>query len=77
VEESYIDKIDVLLEIYEGWKNFAFPSPKVEELATRRIAICVKNNCGKFQTNKFCSLCGCYMPAKTRNPKSHCRLKKW
>lgn len=66
-----------LSEIIEGWKNLTFPSPKVEEEAKRRIAICVSNECKKFRANKTCALCGCYMPAKTRSMASKCLLKKW
>ena len=69
--------MSVLLEIYEGWKNFTFPNPAIEEEAKRRIAICVTNECGKFKTNKYCALCGCYMPAKVRSPKSRCKIRKW
>lgn len=66
-----------LSEIYAGWKNLTFPSPKVEEEAKRRIAICVSNECRKFKQNKSCALCGCYMPAKVRSPKSKCIIGKW
>ncbi len=66
-----------LLEIYEGWKNLAFPSPEIEAIAKKRIAICVGNQCKKFKANKTCALCGCYMPAKVRSPKSHCWIHKW
>jgi len=69
--------MSVLSEIYEGWKNLTFPSPQVEELAKKRIAICVSNECGKFRKNKSCALCGCYMPAKVRSSKSKCRIGKW
>ena len=66
-----------LSEIYEGWKNLTFPSPEIEKEAKRRIIICVTNECKKFRANKSCMLCGCYMPAKVRSPKSKCRLNKW
>ena len=69
--------MSVLQEIFDGWKNYAFPNPQVEEEAKKRMAICVENKCGKFLKNKACALCGCYMPAKVRSPKSHCLLKKW
>lgn len=66
-----------LSEIYEGWKNLTFPNPIIEELAKKRIAICVSNECKRFKPNKSCALCGCYMPAKVRSSKSKCGLKKW
>ena len=66
-----------LSEIYEGWKNYVFPNPRVEEEAKRRIEICVSNKCKKFNANKTCALCNCYMPAKVRSPKSKCGIGKW
>ncbi len=66
-----------LSEIYEGWKNYVFENPKVEAEAKRRMEICVSNKCGKFKHNNVCAMCGCYMPAKVRSPKSRCILKKW
>ena len=64
-----------LLEIYEGWKNLTFQNPKTEELAKKRIKICI--GCDKLNDRNFCQLCGCYMPAKVRSPKSRCRISKW
>jgi len=64
-----------LSEIFEGWKNFTFPNPRIEQEAKKRIKICV--DCTKLNNRNFCILCGCYMPAKTRSSKSHCILKKW
>jgi hypothetical protein len=66
-----------LEEIIEGWKNLTFPSLDVEAIAKKRMTICVSNECGKFRKNRSCAMCGCYMPAKVRSPKSHCILKKW
>ena len=54
-----------------------FPNPEIEKIAKERIAICVENKCGKFRPNNTCALCGCFMPAKVRSPKSTCKLKKW
>ncbi len=67
--------MNVLSEIYAGWKNLTFPNPQIEIEAKRRIAICV--DCNRLRKNKTCELCGCYMPAKVRSPKSRCKLKKW
>lgn len=64
-----------LLEIYEGWKNLAFPDVNVEIEAKRRIGICV--NCAYLTKKNYCQICGCYMPAKVRSMKSKCRLKRW
>jgi hypothetical protein len=65
-----------LAEIFEGWKNLTFPpTPKVEELAKKRIEICV--NCDKLTKRNFCKVCGCYMPAKVRSRKSKCLKGLW
>lgn len=67
-----------LKEIFEGWKNYIFENPEVEEEAKRRITICHTNRCGKY-SEKYgtCVVCGCFMPAKVRSPKSICLLAKW
>jgi hypothetical protein len=62
-------------EIYAGWKNFTFPDPNVEQEAKRRMEICV--GCKNLTKKNYCKLCGCYMPAKVRSPKSHCIIKIW
>ena len=68
--------IQVFEEIMVGWKNLALRNNTViEDDAKKRIAICV--DCDKFRKNKTCALCGCYMPAKTRSPKSRCLKKLW
>lgn len=64
-----------LSEIYEGWKNLTFQNPRIEKEAEKRIKICV--NCDKLNDRNFCTLCGCYMSAKVRSHKSHCKIKKW
>lgn len=67
--------MSLLTEIYNGWKNLAFPNQEVEIEAKRRIEICV--GCDKFRKNKSCAKCGCYMPAKVRSSKSVCPISKW
>jgi recombinational DNA repair protein RecR len=64
-----------LQEIFEGWKNFTFQNPRIEQDAKKRIKICT--DCPMLNSRNICQLCGCYMPAKVRSPKSHCLIKKW
>jgi membrane protease subunit (stomatin/prohibitin family) len=64
-----------LSEIYDGWKNYVFQDPQVEELAKKRMGICVE--CKKLNNRNFCMTCGCFMPAKVRSLHSKCSLKKW
>lgn len=66
-----------LTEIYDGWKNLVFQNPEFEIIAKERMEICVKNKCKKYKHNNFCTECGCFMPAKVRNPKSKCNLGFW
>lgn len=80
-----VKNVKKLEEIYVGWKNLVFPSAEVEELAKKRIEICVDcivptgdgRETNGLAPNNRCIKCKCYMPAKTRNPKSFCPLKKW
>ena len=64
-------------EIIDGWKNLLFKDDSVEQIAKSRIAICC--NCEHLTNRNTCDLCGCYMPAKTRNISSSCSMnpKKW
>lgn len=68
--------MNILSEIFEGWKNLVFDNPEMEEEARKRIELCV--DCDFFKKDrKVCEKCGCYMPAKTRSPKSNCPIGKW
>ena len=70
--------MSMLSEIYSGWKNLAFLNPEVEELAKKRIVICVSNQCKYFASeHKICEKCGCYTPAKVRSPESKCPENLW
>lgn len=64
-----------LEEIIEGWKNLTFQNKDIEDIAKKRIAICV--NCEFLRKNNTCRRCGCYMPAKTRSLKSNCPENLW
>jgi len=67
--------MSVLSEIYDGWKNFIFENEEVEAMAKKRIAICV--DCDSYTSVNTCKHCGCYMPFKTRSPKSTCPEELW
>lgn len=62
-------------EIIGGWTNLVFQSPGIETLAKARITACAA--CPQLTSLNFCSLCNCYMPAKTRNESSRCPDGKW
>ena len=67
--------INKLQEIYNGWKNYAFPSEKVEELAKTRVKLCVE--CDKLKKNNTCGICGCFMLAKTKLKHMSCPKGFW
>lgn len=69
------NKVSILKEIYDGWKNLAFPNDEVEKMAKERIEVCAE--CEFLTQRKTCEKCGCYMPAKTRSPRSKCPKNKW
>lgn len=64
-----------LNEIYDGWKNYIFPSDEIEKIAKKRIELCV--SCDKLKTGDFCGVCGCWTPAKVRSENSQCPIGKW
>ena len=45
------------------------------EQADNRLKIC--KSCPHFNKLSKCSLCGCYMPVKTRIAAATCPAKKW
>jgi len=45
-----------------------------ESIKQQRLNIC--KTCDSFKA-KFCTECGCYMPAKTAFAKVKCPLNKW
>jgi len=65
-----------LEEIISGWTNLTLGLNK--EQAEERAKICAV--CPKLKDN-YCSKelggCGCYVPAKTSSPNSHCPDSKW
>ncbi len=67
--------MSVFDEIITGWKNYIFKSPEMESIAKERLTICL--SCNKLRKNNTCMLCGCYIPAKVRSPRSSCPVKKW
>jgi len=65
----------IIEEIIVGWKNYVFPNKETEELAKKRISVCL--DCKKLTDRHYCSICHCYMPAKVRSPKSTCPKRLW
>lgn len=67
-------------EIYVGWKNYVFRNPEMENVAKKRLKICVDCKINKksgITPYNTCRVCGCYISAKVRSKKSNCPLNKW
>jgi len=71
------EKIHPLKEIWAGYKNLIVTDPVIEKIAMDRYDHC--HTCEKLRSNRTCSICGCFMPAKVRSPKSKCppSVGKW
>ena len=64
-------------EIVIGWKNYIFPSDKIEQIAKLRVPICATCIHKEYIFKKsrrvpYCELCKCPIHAKVRNPDSVC-----
>ena len=66
--------IDKLKSILEGWKNVAWSSPRVEQIATERAVVCAECDCND---KGWCELCGCPIIAKARSLSEICDDGKW
>jgi hypothetical protein len=60
--------------IIEGWGNYIFPKPEIEETAKHRARICAV--CGQNK-DEWCAICKCYIPAKVRSRTEQCPEKLW
>lgn len=64
-----------LSEIYDGWKNYIFPTPEIEALAKERMEVCV--TCEHLSRFNICTKCSCPNVGKVRSPTSICLENKW
>ena len=75
-------------QIAEGWTNTIVKKDEVEEVASRRLAICAdcphhSNNAKTLKGYKsvrvddHCTKCGCPLMSKTRCTSCECPEKKW
>ena len=64
-----------------GWKNLIIRNPKVEAHAIKRLEVCIdcSNNStpNKIDMSSQCSLCTCWLEAKSRNLEQSCPIDKW
>jgi len=61
-----------IINILKGFFNYAFNRNKI--LAEKRMDICLA--CDK-RDDELCSVCGCYLPAKTAVKSESCPVGKW
>jgi len=71
-----------ITEILTGWKNLIWENKEVEELAKKRLEICVEcpkrsDYPGDMKFTSYCTACGCTLQSKMRSPNSHCPDKNW
>lgn len=64
-----------LTQIYEGWKNYIFQTPEIEQLAKERMAVCA--GCTYLNFLNICSRCTCPKSGKARSPESRCPENLW
>ncbi len=72
-------------EIYEGIKNSVIRDIYVEDIASKRMAICKEcseidkegSKCEMPGTQPCCGNCGCSLSFKTRALSTECPLEKW
>ena len=77
-----ITKVKVILQ---GWWHTIFKNEKIEELAAKRMQICMKcvliDKTGKYcavpGTQPCCGDCGCALSAATRSRDYSCPQNKW
>jgi hypothetical protein len=65
--------IEMIKEIFEGWKNYIVKTPLVEAEAKRRAEICASCEHAKDDLGvPRCGICNCPLAMKTRSAKSEC-----
>ena len=67
------------INMLQGWGNYFWPNPKIEEMAQQRMRIC--STCDQLTDDNRCNKCEtkikCPIIAKTRAPKESCPMGKW
>lgn len=53
------------------------PRELIVSKETREYRLSICNNCERYTKIKFCSVCKCFMPAKTWLQVSSCPINKW
>jgi hypothetical protein len=66
------------VEIIKAWKNVAFSTEEIKQIANERVSIC--DTCEHKTTMlnvSVCAKCHCPLLGKTHSPNNSCPLKKW
>ena len=81
MSQSFRHFITKIPEIAAGWKNLVLPNSRTEEMALKRLEICMpcehNSSTPTLSLTSTCKACGCVLEAKSRSPKSICPLNKW
>lgn len=64
-------KFENLINSLWAWAKGGF---RTSDLSQYRLSIC--NSCPHYKDRR-CTICGCFMEAKTRLPKASCPIHKW
>lgn len=71
---NLLKKID---DIYIGWRNDFLLTPKIKEMAERRMIIC--SACPHIRTKLIvrCGICGCPLSKMLKVPLRRCKDNRW
>jgi hypothetical protein len=85
-----VTRYNRLNHIYNGWKNYVFESPEIEQMAKYRAEKCaacpfmIEMRSMKVRENNLlnrksykCKKCGCPLSAKLRSKYDHCPVGRW
>lgn len=76
--KTYMNIIQKLTSIAEGWANYVWDNPRMEPVARQRLEHC--KTCEKVGHKAgipYCKLCTCPIEAKVRSPAEACPKALW
>lgn len=75
---QYLYIMNKIVEIFTSWKSVYKHSKEQNEVAIKRLSICMKCEYKVEIPFMTCSKCGCPLKAKVYSPKQNpCPLEKW
>lgn len=73
-ESEIVKPKNKIVRIIEGWRNLLFKNNETNEIVINRSKICF--SCDRCHS-KFCSECGCFIPAKINSLDEKCPINRW